>query len=126
VVRRAGPPYDSLGVDQDPQALSAGQVHKTELVFEATESAAARVDFYAQVQRELEIRDVSLRRLSGGSVSSDPPRSAVQLVNLSDAPRSYTCAESGLASCVAVDEDGRAIKWPLTVEARATALVLSP
>lgn len=126
VVRRAGPPYESLGVDQDPIELRPGQVQKSELIFDATDSATARVDFYAQVQRDVEIRDVTLRRLNDVRASTESRRAAVQLVNLSDSSRAYSCAESGLATCAGLDDNGQAIKWPLTVGPRATVLVLLP
>lgn len=124
VVRRAGPTYEMLGVNQSPTLLKPGEVLKTELVFQATGSGVARIDFSGQVRGETIISDVSLKRVSDFR-AADLSRLTVQLVNLSDTARAFQCAETGLSNCNATDDSGQAIKWPITVAPRSTSLVLA-
>lgn len=124
VVRRAGPPYDIMGVNQSATTLEPGQVLKTELIFQASSSGTARVDFSGQVQGETIISDVSVKPVQDFK-SPDLSHLVVQLVNLSPDTQSFACADTKLSACAATDETGQAVNWPVQLAGRSVKMVLA-
>lgn len=123
VVRRNGPPFDNFGLDQAPMRLNPGQVWQAELPFDAGSSDPARVDFSVEPGAEVYLNQVALVKGDLASTSQPTAARSLLMVNLSEQSTILTCQEAGLPRCAAVDDQGRELKWPLTLAPRQTVTV---
>lgn len=116
-VRRNGPPYDNFGLDQPVVKLAPGQVFQAEVPFQASNGEPARVDFQAEAGAELYLSRASLVRVA--PATNDPVTIAGSLfvINLMDKTQTVACAATKLAGCAALDEQGKEVKWPLSLAA---------
>lgn len=114
-VRRNGPPYDNFGVDQPVVKLSPGQVFQAEVPFQASNSDPARVDFQAEPGAQLYLSRASLTRVDAAASDSVTVAGSLFVINLMDKTQTVACAAAKLPNCAALDEQGKDVKWPLTL-----------
>jgi hypothetical protein len=123
VVRRNGPPFDNFGLDQPPMRLNPGQVLQAELPFDASSSDPARVDFSAEPGAEVYLSRVSLVKVDLASALPPTAAGSLLLLNLSGQSTTLSCPDAGLTRCAALDDQGRELKWPLTLTPRQSVTV---
>lgn len=122
-VRRNGPPYDGFGLAQPPVRLQPGQVLQAELPFDAVSNDPARIDFSAEPGAEVQLSQVSLTRSDEASSSQITMGRSVLLINLASSARSVSCADTKLTECAAIDDQGRDVKWPVSLLPRQSLAV---
>lgn len=123
VVRRNGPPYDGFGLDQPPVRLQPGQVLRAELPFDAVSADPARIDFSAEPGAELQLSQVSLTRSDEAATSQVTLGRGLLLFNAAVKDRSLTCGDLKLSDCAAIDDQGRDVKWPVTLKPHQSLVV---
>lgn len=122
-VRRNGPPYDGFGLDQPPIRLQPGQVFQAELTFMAASGDPARIDFSAEPGAEVQLSQVSLTKVDAPASQRATVGRSILLVNLSPKAQALTCADIRLPDCSALDEQGREVRWPLSLAPRQNLTV---
>lgn len=116
-VRRDGPPYDNFGLDQPAMRLEPGQVLRVELPFQATSADAARMYVQLEQGAEVYLSRASINRVDGPTSSPVTAARSLFVINLSGKAQSVSCADTKLADCSSVDEQGKDVKWPLALSA---------
>lgn len=122
-VRRNGPPYDNFGLDQPVVKLSPGQVFRAEITFQASNAEPARVDFQGEPSSELYLSHASLVRVEPAAPDSVAVAGSLFVINLMDKTQTLACAAARLPNCSVLDEQGKEIKWPLTLAAGQSAVM---
>ena len=116
-VRRDGPPYDNFGLDQPAMRLDPGQVLRVELPFQATSADAARMYVNLEQGAEVYLSRASLTHVDAPTSSPVTAARSLFVINLSGKAQSVSCADTKLADCSSLDEQGKDVKWPLSLPA---------
>jgi len=114
-VRRDGPPYDHFGLNQESITLSPGQVLNVVLPFKATSSDLARLYVHIEPGVEGYLSRASITRVDAPASNLVTASGALFVVNLTSKSRALSCAETQLTNCAAFDEQGKEVKWPLSL-----------
>lgn len=122
-VRRNGPPYDNFGLDQPVAKLGPRQVLQAEVPFQASSAESARLDFQAEPGAELYLSRASIVRVEPTAPDSVTVAGSLFVINLMDKTQTVACAAARLSNCAALDEQGKEIKWPLTLAAGQSAVM---
>ena len=116
-VRRDGPPFENFGLDQPAMKLEAGEVARVELPFQATNADPARLFIGADPGMEVYLSQVSITHVAAPAAAPATAARSLFVVNLSSKPRAIECLEAQLSDCASLDEQGKPVKWPLTLAA---------
>lgn len=116
-VRRDGPPYENFGLEQPSMKLNPGQVLRAELSFQATSSDAARMYVHLEPGAEVYLSRASLTRVDTPASSPITAARSLFVINLSGKTHTVSCADTKLADCSALDEQGKDVKWPISLTA---------
>lgn len=122
-VRRDGPPYDHFGLNQESITLSPGQVINVALPFKATSSDSARLYVHTEPGVEGYLSRVSLTRVDARATAPVTAARSLFVINLSSKAQTVSCADTRLTDCSVLDDQAKALKWPLSLAAgQGTAL----
>lgn len=116
-VRRDGPPFDSFGLDQPAMRLEAAQVMRLELPFLATSSDPARLFFSLEPGVEAHLSNASITRVEEPVAGAVTDARSLFIVNLSKGTQIIKCEDTLLPDCSALDEQGKAVEWPVSLSA---------
>lgn len=116
-VRRDGPPFESFGLDQPTMSIDAHQVVRVELPFQATNSDPARVFISMAPGAEAHLSNASMARVEEPVAAPVTAARSLYIVNLTSSVQSIQCADTRLPDCAALDEQGKDLKWPLSLPA---------
>lgn len=114
-VRRDGPPYDNFGLDQPAMRLDPEQVLRVELPFQATSTDAARMYVSLDPGAEVYLSRASLTHVDAPASSPVTAARSLFIINLSPKAQAVGCAETKLADCSSLDEQGKDVKWPINL-----------
>jgi parallel beta-helix repeat protein len=123
-IRRDGSPYDSFGYSKPLPIIKANTKYTLTDIFVATSSERAMLNIYGKVGTEIFVDNVSLYKVNNIKYF-DPYAYSSHLINNTDLNKSFTCAEARIESCVAVDDDGNNINWPLILTPRSSKIIMS-
>ncbi len=123
-VRRTVSPWDNFGYQSGTATLAPGQTRKVMDLFYASNNADARMDLYGQPGKDVYFDDVALYKVSSYKFF-DPYEYSRHLINNTSIEKIFSCADAKLPACDAVDENGKAVQWPVTLPPFSSVIIMA-
>jgi len=118
--------WGTVGYEVPSMSLPMGEETRVEQLFVSTANDADRIrlDFRGSTAQTYQLREAAVYKVSSFELYNPWTETAL-LSNSGDTVKTFTCAEAGVRSCTAIDSNGNAVVWPVTVAPHSALIVIS-